>query len=402
MNKGFTSGVWPSDDKSHPQPQITPLHGLNDEELASTTKLPRDQAPTPSSDDDVQAAEAHNASAVVDEDSKCSEETPEPEAEAIHEEDVEVPSSPAMHTIFSWPPRRPQPKRLQRMSAAIKWPSSTMINRISKRALVVPPYTDLDSASTSTTTTTTRNRASASTIGSASTVGDASTSSKHRDIIFAIVAPNLIRQALTQPLAVDFRKLSFEDACNSPPKRTSSLNRHPEESWYDEDGDEEEEATAESGVFVDKEEDKTVGARSRRAALSHTTASHPCPAAQVSHPELGGMVERFPRAASHSGIYVHRITPTAAKYLVKQSQYNLYCLIFISKELYIVQAGFFDSKPEAFWIALEIAKRLHRNHRNDRSKWDTYNAFLSKIGAIGLRFECGHILAMFSDCSGIP
>ncbi|KAF8955513.1 hypothetical protein BDZ97DRAFT_1764792 [Flammula alnicola] len=203
MNKGFTSGVWPSDDKSHPQPQITPLHGLNDEELASTTKLPRDQAPTPSSDDDVQAAEAHNASAVVDEDSKCSEETPEPEAEAIHEEDVEVPSSPAMHTIFSWPPRRPQPKRLQRMSAAIKWPSSTMINRISKRALVVPPYTDLDSASTSTTTTTTRNRASASTIGSASTVGDASTSSKHRDIIFAIVAPNLIRQALTQPLEAE-------------------------------------------------------------------------------------------------------------------------------------------------------------------------------------------------------
>ncbi|KAF8963282.1 hypothetical protein BDZ97DRAFT_1732200, partial [Flammula alnicola] len=70
------------------EPQIAPSHGLNDEELASTTKLPRDQATTPSSSDVVQATEAHNASAVVNEDSKSSEETQEPEAEVIHESDL--------------------------------------------------------------------------------------------------------------------------------------------------------------------------------------------------------------------------------------------------------------------------------------------------------------------------
>ncbi|KAF8951743.1 hypothetical protein BDZ97DRAFT_1931819 [Flammula alnicola] len=72
------------------------------------------------------------------------------------------------------------------------------------------------------------------------------------------------------------QSVDFEDARNSPKKRISTPHRQREESW-DDDLDDDQDDSAKFGLFAEKEEDRTVTARSRCAALSRLSSTPPLP-----------------------------------------------------------------------------------------------------------------------------
>ncbi|KAF8962680.1 hypothetical protein BDZ97DRAFT_1920250 [Flammula alnicola] len=90
----------------------------------------------------------------------------------------------------------------------------------------------------------------------------------------------------------------FEDVRNSPKKHISTPHRQREESW-DDDLDDDQDDSAEFGLFMEKEEDRAVTARSCRAVIFHFSSTpSPLPPQPPSLP-LPFLMNQPPSMASY-------------------------------------------------------------------------------------------------------